>query len=296
MNKLPEQIIENVFPDERHSLFVWLKQQKRNLRSWLITLFIVVLILFIINIQAITIYIAFHFQSTINLIFIFWIITLVVLPFLWPGKPGDIFLENFKSGLNPRIWDWDGIWRTELDENGKPVLSVTNSGIGGIVIPCISWVDYELNFDTRIMNTCTGWIVRASSSSNYVMFQINENMIRPHILSHGIWIEIQEIPHSLTIISRTWYSIRTIVRGSWATIYIKIDGKDHQIFQDRIFATRPPKMIEIPRPSPAPETSHSPVVKDHQIVETSLRTGTFGFRLAGTEFAQFRNIKAYRIR
>lgn len=291
MNKLSDQFIENVFPEERNKFFVWLKLQKRNLRSWLIALLLFVLFIFVYNFQSIIIFLYWHLNVTINLILFFWIITLAILPFIWPIKPGDIFFENFKFGLNPKLWNWEGNWRTEIDENGKPVLSVTQSNAGGIVTPCLHWTDYELIFETRIINECTGWIVRASDLNNYVMFQLNFEKIRPHIRASGAWPIIDERNHELELKQNVWYSIKTIVRGSWVSISITIDGKPHQLFQEMFFSTKPPIPLEI-----RVNIGDTAENRNFQLIDINRRTGSFGFRLDGNEMAQFRNIRAYALK
>ena len=86
-------------------------------------------------------------QLAFNCVMVSWLITAIAVPFLWPQKPGDYFHDNFSAGVNPRVWNYVGQWQSRLDENGKPVLVVTESEMGGIAIPCLSWVDYELEFE-----------------------------------------------------------------------------------------------------------------------------------------------------
>jgi hypothetical protein len=213
------------------------------------------------------------------------------LPFIWPEKPGDVFSEDFKSGINPRVWEWEGNWKTELDEGGKPILTVTDSELGGLVISCRAWADYELQFDTRIIKECTGWIVRSVDLNDCVMFQLRPELFRPHIRANGIWIRADNLKHGLSIKPSIWYSVRTLVRGSWATVYITVDGREHLVFQDRIFGTQPAVTVEL-----HPMGNQTPDAKPTQVVNISVRVGAFGFRLSGNEMAQFRNIRAYKLR
>jgi len=291
MNELPKQVIENVFPEERNRVFAWVKAQKRNLRAWLFALIILSLGYLGSNFQEVFRFVSANQQATYNWVVACWLLAIVALPFIWPEKPGDTFSDAFKSGINPRVWEWEGNWKTELDEGGKPILTVTDSELGGLAIPCRAWTDYELQFDTRIIKECTGWIVRSSNLNDCAMFQLKPELFRPHIRANGIWIRADNLKHGLQIKTGIWYSVRTLVRGSWATVYITVDGKEHLVFQNRFFGTQPAVSVEL-----RPMANQTPDAKTTQVVNISVRVGSFGFRLSGNEMAQFRNIRAYKLR
>jgi len=290
MADIPNQIVENIFPEERNRLVTFLKRQKRNLRAWLIALILVALLPILYNFLDVLRVVLFNFQTVFDSVLLVWIVTLVVLPFIWPQKPGDTFSENFRAGVNPRIWEYEGSWHTELDENGKPVLNVTNSELGGLAIPCLSWTDFELQFETRIMKACTAWMVRASSLNDCFMVQLTTDLIRPHIRASGLWEVISSEPHGLPIKVSEWFSVRTLVRGAWITVYIFINGKEHLTLQQRLLGARPAVPVEI---HVGDQGSGKTFL---HFLAISTRIGSFGFRLFGEETAQFRNIKAYRLR
>jgi hypothetical protein len=290
MANIPEQIVDNIFPEERNRLVTFLKRQKRNLRAWLIALTLLALAVLVVNYLDVLRYLVTNSQSAIDAILALWIIAIVIVPFIWPQKPGSVFSENFEKGINPRIWEYEGDWKTELDENGKPVLSITNSEIGGLAIPCLSWTDYELQFDTRIMNQCTTWLMRASSLNDCFMIQITPELIRPHFRASGLWQLVSSEPHGLPIKIGEWFSIRTLVRGAWVTVYITLNGKEHLVYQKRILGTRPPMSVHVQLGDPENGEKYS------QILVVSARIGSFGFRFSGVESAQFRNIKTYKLK
>ncbi len=291
MNRLTDQIVEEVFPEERRRLVVWLNEQKRHLRSWTVLIIILLLIPVILRLPLVVGYIVFHSRLILDLLYFAWLLTVVCIPFIWPQKPGDVFIGHFKSGINPAVWEFEGDWRAELDEYKSTVLSVTASDPGGLALPCLSWTDYELLFDTRIINKVTAWTVRASSLNECVMFQLGPKILLPHYRVSGVWIPLSEIEHGLPIRQHEWFSVRTLIRGPWATIYVSIDGKLHPLFQQRILGTQPPITISINQPP-----HQIPSAPSRQIVSPTYRSGSFGFRLSSDEHAQFKNLKTYRLK
>lgn len=212
-------------------------------------------------------------------------------PIIWPEKPGDVFGDRFKSGLNPAVWEYEGEWRVERDEEGHNVLSVTNSERGGLAIPCLTWTDYELIFETRIINKATAWTVRASSLNDCVMLQLGPKTFLPHHRISGMWIILQRLDHDVPVKEKVWIQVRTLVRGPWITVDVEINGTRYRVFQDRIAGTPPLTTVQIqPPPLQLPSTP------SRQVIATSYRSGSFGFRLSTDEHAQFRNVKAYRLR
>jgi len=247
------------------------------------------LIIFL-NLETIAPYLYFHRQVTINLIFFFWIIALVVIPIIWPYKRGDIFTENFKHGLDPRIWQYEGDWKVELSEDGKSVLTVTDSNLGGLALPCLSWTDYEIRFDMRILNKNAGWIIRASGLYDYVLQKIDQDEIVSFYRIIGALPEIGRMKHGQTIELDTWYSLIIFARGEWLSVYLMKEGKENLIFQDRALGDKPPLTIGIKE-----DIGKGFLSSSQQLVAPAFRTGSFGFRAYGDEKAQFRNITAYRL-
>ena len=49
------------------------------------------------------------------------------------------------------------------------------------------WSDYRYVFEFKIIRSCLGVILRAINLSNYVMLQIGQTGIRPHIKVNGAW-------------------------------------------------------------------------------------------------------------
>lgn len=291
MSDFPKQVIENIFPEEKNHVISWAKLQKQNLRAWIFALVVIGLCYLGLNYQIVILYLSTNAQFVFDCVIFGWILAIIALPFVWLQKPEDTFVDNFRSGVNPRIWEYEGNWKTELDERGKPVLTVTDSELGGLVVPCRAWTDYEFQFETRIIKECTAWIVRASNLNDCIMFQLRHDLFRPHIRANGIWLKPENIKHGLPIKPNVWYSIRTLVRSSYATVYATVNGKEQMVYQDKIFGTHPAMTVDL-----RPLVNQAPDIMAAQVVNVSVRVGSFGFRLSGNETAQFRNVRAYRLR
>jgi len=81
---------------------------------------------------------------------------------------------------------WIGYGEFELF-NAQKSFVLTNADPGYIHSGCLTWTDYQFNFDFKIANKCLGVIVRAVNLSNRVMLQITSTGIRPHIWINGGW-------------------------------------------------------------------------------------------------------------
>src|SRR6266404_3949957 len=103
----------------------------------------------------------------LSLLFILLIIT-SFRDHIYLGKVAGEFNEDFKNGLDK--WEFKGEWRIEEDGR-KKILSVANSGAGGFTKKGFNWTDYEFSFETKVIRSATGWIIRANDSS-YFMVQL----------------------------------------------------------------------------------------------------------------------------
>ena len=290
MDILSNEIVRDVFREERNRFIRFLSIQKRHLWFWQLTLLILLCIPIVANFQSTLRYLYISQQYVFNVIVICWIFTIVLMPFLWPRKPGDYFHDDFKRGLNPRVWEYDGNWKVELDENSGPILSVSNSDRGGLVLNCLSWTDYEVQFEARIMTEWIGWIIRASSLNDYVHQKLGATNIHTLYKMTGVIQKVGELEHGLLLERKKWYPIRLLARGEWLSVYIKLDDKEHLIFQDQALGEKPPVTIEY-----TSKVLELPVPTHRQILTPSYRSGSFGFRLHDVEHAHYRRLRAYRL-
>jgi hypothetical protein len=183
--------------------------------------------------------------------------------------PKSEFIEVFAQEL--QNWEYEGAWAIE----NKNELLVTNSEYGGVAWQCLNWKDYSFEFDTKICNKFTSWIVRAQNARTYVMLQCHPTRIYPHFCVNKHWTKIEwtgqnplKLPITLPI--DTWFHVRIEVKNFDVTITFLIDGKDYSV----------PTIKDLLQPPIAP-------------IEYGI--GSIGFRCSGDEAAFFRNISVHMI-
>jgi hypothetical protein len=179
------------------------------------------------------------------------------------------FLENFDQGL--RFWQYDGIWGIQEERT----LAVTNSELGGIAKPCLLWKDYVCEFETKIGNKFTSWIVRAENTATYAMLQCQPTQIYPHFRVKGEWTRLDwtkqnPVTLPLTLPINNWFRVRMEVRQFDIGISLIVDGRTYGI----------PKMANLLAPPIAP---------------VEYKYGSVGFREAGDECAYFRRLSVKKI-
>lgn len=290
MQRITDTVIENVFPTERNRLLVWLSEQKRHLRNWLILLLIGLGYVFIRNSEAVIPYIALNSQKVANYILFAWVLAIVITPFIWPQKRGDYFGENFKKGLDPRRWEYEDGYNVELDEDGGTVLTVADSDRGGLALRCLSWADYEVRFDTRIVEKTSGWIFRASTLNDYVHLKLGLEKVSVLYRITGIWVPLIDVTHGQDLELGKWYPIKAVAVGKWLSVFIKMRGRYRLAFQNDVLGVKEPVAVTL-----GSKDIKIPSALSQQVLTPTFRTGSFGFRLPKEDKAQFRNIKAYRL-
>lgn len=113
---------------------------------------------------------------------ILWLISLtlfVSLLWIWISRLRQRFTTGFKDDFRGDLrskWDFEGPWRIA----GERKLLVTGSDAGGITKVGSQWENYTFEFEAQILEDCLGVIVRAQDLTNYYMFQIWPDKIRPH--------------------------------------------------------------------------------------------------------------------
>lgn len=215
-----------------------------------------------------------------------WLLTVTFATltlWIWISRLHRRFVSGFSDDFSGDLragWDFEGPWR--IPEKGT--LLVTGSDAGGITKVGAQWENYTFTFRARIINQYLGVVVRAQDLSNYYMFQIQTDKIRPHRRVAVPVVEAetslpsdeedapQEAPRFLPVgfnvgwivfdpptpLSRTldeWFDVKVNVRGESVLIYI--DGE--LVFQRDSF-------LKIP-------------------------VGKVGFRSAGSEEALVRGVR-----
>jgi hypothetical protein len=175
------------------------------------------------------------------------------------------FTEDFSHGLGK--WNYEGNWSIVKD-GGSNVLVVTGSDAGGYARECHAWEDYIVEFETKIVNEWSAWIIRAKDNETYVMLQCGQNMVRVHFRVNGKWSIAEPIALSVTLPPNKWFGVRIVVRTTGVKLTLTVDGKKLDV------TGLPSNMLSSPNAR-----------LDHNF-------GSFGFREWGGECAHFRKLSA----
>jgi hypothetical protein len=231
----------------------------------------------------------------------YWLIILFLLIglFFWLLRESSYlrlvsgaFRDDFDKDLGN--WEFGGEgWKTEKDEN-RPILSVSQSGDGGITKKGFSWCDYEFSFDCKIINKNVGWLVRAEHRNKYLMIQLNmENsedpkfrlhLRIPHRKNRPDWIIMQVDPINLDKPLKLfeWIKVRIVVLGSNIDIYLNSHHTAHYFIADPIRWQEKYKGIN------EGDIDYEP---EDYIMSINYSTGKVGFRCDRDEHAHIRNVK-----
>src|SRR3990167_3328839 len=155
----------------------------------------------------------------------------------------------------------------------------------GYIFPKIAiWDDYKLECDFKIVNTSLGCIVRAVNLSNYVMYQLFYDRIKPHLRINGEWIVTEESSFENKLKPDKWYKLTIICEKR--SIRINVEDEKETLF-DRHF-TIPPQMGVVYRElnQKGEETK-----RQTQLLQNiDFDFGSAGFRDHGDERAFIKNI------
>jgi hypothetical protein len=198
------------------------------------------------------------------------------------------FSEKFQT---PLIGNWysTGNWRIEPGDEGANYLVVTDSEAGGIIKHCLDWRDYKFEFETKIINLTSSWIVRAKDTLNYVMLQCNLTEIRPHFRNGFIWCwkESYRLPFELSV--NRWFRVQIIVRDM--RVVVKISDADdvmHEVLNSDLLKS--PIMV-----ADCSGLNLNHPEKAQILFGSSFTHGSVGFREHGSETAHFRNVNIVKL-
>lgn len=164
---------------------------------------------------------------------VFTISIFVVIYFKTRGRD-FYFLPLDKPGDEK---DWVGRGRFAYVRN-ENCFEVTDSHAGYIFPKTSNWDDYKFECEFKIVNMSLGCIVRAVNLSNYVMYQLFYDRIKPHLRINGEWIVMEENKFEEKLKPDKWYGLVIICEKR--SIRIAIKEADTTLF-DRHFII-PPQM------------------------------------------------------
>lgn len=180
--------------------------------------------------------------------------------------------------------DWIGRGNFEYRRTSNAYL-ITDSEPGYIFSKILSWNDYKFNFEFKILNECIGAVVRAANLSDYVMFQIRDYGIRPHIRINGGWRPWEAKETNLKfeneLSSDKWYKCSITCEKDLITIVLQNESK---IVFNRSWTISHERLGF---PFPQFEKDLKPTIIYFPI---NLDYGTIGFRNAGSERALVKNV------
>ncbi len=194
----------------------------------------------------------------------------------------NILKEDFRKGLDR--WEFYGDWRCERDEDDY-ILSVTNSGEGGIVKHCRLWNDYIFEFETKIVHSNTTWVIRARDILNYVMLQCGRAEIIPYFKVNGFWLTLPSVPLLTTLPLNEWFAVRIKVSGIKILVQVTINGQKHTLLDQELL--RPGIFQGEVRTLEGDEKPTN--------IAVSYPLGSVGFREYGDERAYFRNVRVTKL-
>jgi hypothetical protein len=207
------------------------------------------------------------------------------------GRDADFAYFPFLSSKEHSNWIGNGSFE---HVNSALAFKITNSHNGFIYSKTLHWVNYRANFKFKIVNESVGIILRAVDLSNYVMFQIFEDHIKPHIRVNGLWVVydskrtanppfLEHVTINPKLSKDKWYQLRTVCDKSLITMSIQENRKD---ILDRTW-TIPQGTVLFPLMiQPSPMDIPFPMNLDY---------GTIGFRNHGEEMAFVKDLLVEKI-
>lgn len=116
--------------------------------------------------------------------------------------------------------DWVGRGKFNYVRN-ENCFEITESHAGYIFPKTSNWDDYKFECDFKIVNKSLSCIVRAVNLSNYVMYQIFYDRIKPHLRINGEWIIMEESIFEKKLKPDAWYKLITVCEKRSIRINIK---------------------------------------------------------------------------
>lgn len=225
---------------------------------------------------------------------ILFLIAIALWQSLYLRLVSGVFYDNFTHGLGK--WEYGGEgWKSEK-EDGKWILSVSESPDGGITKKGFTWSDYEFSFENKVINKNVGWLVRAENRNKYLMIQLNMEdpkkvpSLRLHLRIPPSerpyqWVVIQEnninLDKSLNVMD--WVKVKIVVHGSNIDVYLNNTHSAHYFISDPL---RWQEEFNIQG-----ENKETEPRKGAYITSINYSGGKVGFRCYGDEHAHIRNVK-----
>jgi len=172
---------------------------------------------------------------------------------------------------------WLGQGRFDYIKSEK-CYEVTDAHPGYIFSKCLTWSDYRLSCDFKIINSCLGYLVKAINLSDYVLLQVGLVGIRPHVFVNGAW-QVWEykdtgLAYETPLSMDKWYKIVLCIENR--NINIKILERRKKLFDRNWEIPKGALIFQFKKDEKDIEPASIPF-------QINLEYGSVGFRNAGRE-------------
>lgn len=209
------------------------------------------------------------------------------------AKDRDFYFFTLQKSKDREDWLGEGVF--EYDRLHDSYV-ITDSHSGYIFSKCLTWSDYQLSFDFKILKTSVGVILRSTNLSNLVMLQIFDHGIKAHIRVNGFWQAWEPRQTSLifdkALCLDNWYHA-SIQSNKREIRIIFFDNEDKIIF-DRVWGI-PTGHISFSAKQHVSDDEKSKVEISQIPFSINLEFGTVGFRNDGEERAVVKNMLVEKI-
>lgn len=247
----------------------FLRNYKYEIVALLVDLLVVVFTYFTVS----------QFNVFLISLVVFAVSTFVVIYF--KTKERDFYFFPFEKPGQKKDWVGRGDLKYFINQR---CYEISNSHVGYILPKTFNWDDYKYEVDFKIANISFGFIVRAVNLSNYVMYQIFNNRIKPHLRINGKWIVLDEISFSNNLIEDNWYKLSVICEKRRVSIVIK---NGNEIYFDRSLVIPDNITIEHKEINEEAEETEK-IIRFNQDIDFDF--GSVGFRNCSNERALLKNI------
>lgn len=216
-------------------------------------------------------------------IIIVWLVLLTLYLYTKEREPKErILRDNFKHGL--QRWEYFGDWKIEK-EDGHFILIVRKSDVGGFALPCRQWIDYLFEFETKIVQANTSWIIRAADIHNYVLLQCSTTEINPHYRVNGLWVKLESVKLQTPLPLNSWFKVQIKAQGTRVVVKAAVEGKENVLLDS--YLLEPQAFVA--------EFSEGDVPRKLDLF-ASFPVGSVGFRESGlSECAHFRDVRVTKL-
>lgn len=222
-------------------------------------------------------------QQGVSLVVV--VVTLFIIIYL-RSKERDFTFSALTRRKDKDSWVGHGVFQFARVQNAY---EITNAEPGYIHSHILTWSDYKLIFDFKLAKYGLGVVIRAVNLANYVMLQITQSGIRPHIRINGGWRIWEDAEAGLVFDNKlefgTWYQCE--IYCDKGTITIKMFSNRKKFFE---------RFWNVPKGSVVFKFKKDENDEGTDIpFPITLEYGSIGFRQSGDEKAFVKNVLVEKI-